>query len=152
MDSTFVDFFKDAYETVQRSLKKKPSSFGPQRDTATPVGDTSSTINKQADEIKQLTADKTHHLEKINSLESKVAELEKALEAMRLENDNLRGQVSGLEKSRGELEQSLASIKEEQEDLLVCMGEQTMEMKKYKNRLRQLDQQVTDSEEEEEDA
>ncbi|CDS09506.1 hypothetical protein LRAMOSA10866 [Lichtheimia ramosa] len=152
LDSTFVDFFKDAYETVQRSLKKKPSSFGPQRDTATPVGDTSSTINKQADEIKQLTADKTHHLEKINSLESKVAELEKALEAMRLENDNLRGQVSGLEKSRGELEQSLASIKEEQEDLLVCMGEQTMEMKKYKNRLRQLDQQVTDSEEEEEDA
>lgn len=77
--------------------------------------------------------------------------------------------MSGLEKSRGELEQSLASIKEEQEDLLVCMGkkkmidcfykctyffigEQTMEMKKYKNRLRQLDQQVTDSEEEEEDA
>lgn len=49
---------------------------------ATPVGDTSSTINKQADEIKQLTADKTHHLEKISSLESKVAELEKALEAM----------------------------------------------------------------------
>lgn len=80
--------------------------------------------------------------------------------------------MSGLEKSRGELEQSLASIKEEQEDLLVCMGkeeenngtvywlhilivvigEQTMEMKKYKTRLRQLDQQVTDSEEEEEEA
>lgn len=49
---------------------------------ATPVGETSSTINKQADEIKQLTTEKTQHLEKISSLESKVAELEKALEAM----------------------------------------------------------------------
>ena len=33
--------------------------------------------------------------------------------------------------------------------LSLCLGEQTMEMKKYKTRLRQLDQQVTDSEEEE---
>lgn len=36
--------------------------------------------------------------------------------------------------------------------LIVVIGEQTMEMKKYKTRLRQLDQQVTDSEEEEEEA
>ncbi|KAI9247479.1 p115 like vesicle tethering protein [Phascolomyces articulosus] len=162
LDSAFVEFFKDTYEQTTRALKKKPSSF-----KKSPAGETSpdgsksdqqlesykDTISQQAAEITQLKQ-QVSELESskttIQQLQQQIATLEERLNAMQTEESALRNKVSELEKGKASMQESMTNMEKEQEDLLVCMGEQDMDIKKYRKRLRDKGEVVTDSEDEEE--
>ena len=49
------------------------------------------------------------------------------------------------------MQESMTTMEKEQEDLLVCMGEQDLDIKKYRKRLREKGEVVTDSEDEDEE-
>ena len=68
-----------------------------------------------------------------------------------MEETLLKNKVIDLEKSRMAMQESMTNMEKEQEDLLVCMGEQDLDIKKYRKRLREKGEVVTDSEDEEEE-
>ena len=72
--------------------------------------------------------------------------LKKTLEQERLA---MQGQIHALQEQLTEMKSSFSALEEEQEDLLVCLADQDIKMKGYKQRLRELGQYVTDDEEEE---
>ncbi|KAI8146809.1 p115 like vesicle tethering protein [Fennellomyces sp. T-0311] len=162
LDSTFVEFFKDTYEQTTRALKRKPSSFKSKTEALSPeiggvdasqVESYKHTISQQANEINQLKqqlAQFESSKATIQDLQQQVAQLESSLKAAQGQEAALQQKVSELEKGRGVLQQSLSNMEKEQEDLLVCMGEQDMDIKKYRKRLRDRGEVVTDSEDEEE--
>ncbi|ORY93958.1 p115 like vesicle tethering protein [Syncephalastrum racemosum] len=187
IDNTFAEFFKDTYEHIQRSMKRKPSSYQKKQEVATPAGPESeqeiqnyrTTIQQQADELKQLrekvgqlesamTALKTEDekvrdqlketeqernslKEQLQSAQTSQEELKKELAEAHTQQETLRNQVKEAEAGRAAAQESLSTLEKEQEDLLVCMGEQDLDIKKYRKRLRDHGEQVTDSEEEEEE-
>ncbi|KAI8060688.1 p115 like vesicle tethering protein [Gongronella butleri] len=121
LDMDFVEFFKDVHETMQRAIKRKPSSFKPAMPPPPAV---------DSEELASYKA-------QIQYLEQKVASLEVQVAKEQERSLALASQVQAMEK--------------EQEDIMVIMGEQDLVSKKYRARLRQLGEQVTDSEEEDED-
>ncbi|KAI9305040.1 p115 like vesicle tethering protein [Cunninghamella echinulata] len=156
LDITFVDFFKDVYETTQRAMKKKPSSFKPKE---VPV-----TIENQgSEEILSYKSTISNQSNTIENLEKKIAALE-----LQLGSSNLSEEVSSFAALKFELEQekkkneelSIAlanernkynTLEREQEDLLVLMNDQDFNIKRYKARLRQLGDQVSDDDDEDGD-
>ncbi|KAI9316302.1 p115 like vesicle tethering protein [Dichotomocladium elegans] len=156
LEPTFVEFFKDTYGNVERTLFSMrlmyvcevSSPTGSEQEIAT----YKTTIHTQANEIlalkQQIEAEKVERAAQTTHLDKKIAELEKLL--TEAERDALNSKAEALKKDKSELEKLVETMREEQEDLLVCMGEQTMEMKKYKARLRHLGEEVTDSEDEDE--
>ncbi|ORE10040.1 hypothetical protein BCV72DRAFT_200424 [Rhizopus microsporus var. microsporus] len=182
LDSMFVDFFKSNYENVQKSLKKKPSSFNKIESRESSLTPSSPVATDETVQSQKVTIDK--QTAQITSLEQKVADLQafvesltvenellkKNVESLTTENTLLKGQVSGLEsqlKEKAAVDESslihelkdklnqqntkFEELERENEDLLVLMGDQDLQIKKYKDRLRGLGQTVSDSEEEEEE-
>ncbi|KAI9469343.1 p115 like vesicle tethering protein [Zychaea mexicana] len=166
LDNAFAEFFKDTYEQTTRALKRKPSSFNksPSGEAASPLMGANviseqqlesykETISQQANEITQLKQ-QVSELDSckttISNLQNQVAELEGRLKAMRTDESALQDKMSELERGRAAMQESLTSMEKEQEDLLVCMGEQDLDIKKYRKRLRDKGEPVTDSEDEEE--
>ncbi|KAG0787046.1 hypothetical protein G6F22_007439 [Rhizopus arrhizus] len=79
------------------------------------------------------------------------------LKSVNNENVLLKEQASNKEKEVQEFKEKLVQqqakfeeLEKEQEDILVLMGDQDLQIKKYRKKLRELDQVITDSEEEEE--
>ncbi|ORZ08733.1 p115 like vesicle tethering protein [Absidia repens] len=160
LDVAFAEFFKDVYETTQRSMKRRPSSFKIKAQPAiTTSFDESSeevesykqTIKNQAnqiDSLKQKLADLESKLITMNNSEdamkTKLADITTALDNERVKNDKLSTVVA-------EEQKKFATLEREQEDLLVLMGDQDMKNNQYKSRLRQLGEPLTDSENEDDD-
>ncbi|KAI9033537.1 p115 like vesicle tethering protein [Phycomyces nitens] len=145
LESSFVEFYKDTYENIQRSIKRKPASFMPRKSYASAASEGSGVSNEIVNAYK-VTIEK--QAVDIKSLEEKVAELTDALNRMKSEESSLKQKVSQLEESVSAERLKSDMVEKEQEDLLVCMGEQDLDIKKYKKRLRDLNQDVTDSEDE----
>ncbi|EPB81545.1 hypothetical protein HMPREF1544_11735 [Mucor circinelloides 1006PhL] len=96
------------------------------------------------------------------SLEEQVSDLKTKLAAAETEAAKKSSQppavdekqaalIKELEKQLAEEKAKFADLEKEQEDLLVCMGEQDLDVKKYKKRLRDLGEVVTDSEDEDDE-
>ncbi|KAG0166470.1 hypothetical protein DFQ28_008174 [Apophysomyces sp. BC1034] len=188
LDSTFVEFFKNTYgkdkqKNIQKSLKRKPSSFKQGKSYAAVTAENThanheaiqsykNTIDQQASQIstfEQQTAELKSALDakemftyiiqqmEEDRLKNALAEMETSLASEKTKNSELASALAA-EKSASEnmkskvteLEASIVREKTEMEDLLVCMGEQDLDIKKYRKRLRDLGEVVTDSEEEEE--
>ncbi|CAO3597180.1 unnamed protein product [Absidia cylindrospora] len=157
LDVAFAEFFKDVYETTQRSMKRKPSTFKTEAHPAiTTSFDESSeevesyklTIKDQTNQIdllKQKLADLESKLIAMNTSEdatkTKLAEITTALDNEKVKNDKLSAVIA-------EEQTRFATLEREQEDLLVLMGDQDMKNDQYKSRLRQLGDSLTDSENE----
>ncbi|CEP09719.1 hypothetical protein [Parasitella parasitica] len=111
---------------------------------------------KSNDELikNELTAAATEKMslqQQISDLEAKLAVAEaKAAEKPSqapIADEKQTARIKELEKQLDEEKAKFADLEKEQEDLLVCMGEQDLEVKKYKKRLRDINEVVTDSEE-----
>ncbi|CAO3650222.1 unnamed protein product [Cunninghamella echinulata] len=154
LDVTFVEFFKDVYETTQRAMKKKPSSFKPKEPPVT-------IENQGSEEMLSYKTTISNQSNTIESLEKKIAALE-----LQLGSSNLSEEISSFAALKFELEQekkkneelSIAltnernkynTLEREQEDLLVLMNDQDFNIKRYKARLRQLGVQVSDDDDDE---
>ncbi|KAI8983128.1 p115 like vesicle tethering protein [Pilobolus umbonatus] len=176
LDSVFVDQFKSTYEMIQRSIKKKPSNFS-RFETDSPIPSSpvvpdsviqsyKTTIQEQTNEIK-LLKDKVAELEaalnkKENDsrnellklqeqnalLQHHVSDIEGKLKSV--DNTDYKSKVDLLEKELLAEKEKFSELEKEQEDLLVCMSDQDSDIKKYKKRLREMGEVVTDSEDEEE--
>ncbi|KAG1144953.1 hypothetical protein G6F37_005831 [Rhizopus arrhizus] len=162
LDSVFVDFFKSTCENVQKALKKKPTDFNRIEHISTP----SSPV--VVDEVVQSYKAKIAEQDSmIKSFEQKMKELETIVQSLTVENNQLKSvnnenlllkeQASNKEKEVQEFKEKLVQqqakfeeLEKEQEDILVLMGDQDLQIKKYRKKLRELDQVITDSEEEEE--
>ncbi|EIE87313.1 hypothetical protein RO3G_12024 [Rhizopus delemar RA 99-880] len=163
LDSVFVDFFKSTCENVQKTLKKKPADFNRIEHISTP----SSPV--VVDEVVQSYKAKIAEQDSlIKSFEQKMKELETIVQSLTVENNQLKSvnnenvllkeQASNKEKEVQEFKEKLVQqqtkfeeLEKEQEDILVLMGDQDLQIKKYRKKLRELDQVITDSEEEEEE-
>ncbi|KAI8358534.1 p115 like vesicle tethering protein [Blakeslea trispora] len=163
LNNTFVDLFKSSYEHIQKSLKKKPTYFDRLESRTTPP---SPVVPDQVIQTyKDTIQEKSGH---IRSLEEKIAELEASLQSYRLNETEIKLKESESKLSSvpdkdqeariKELEQQIIAekskhtdLEKEQEDLLVCMGKQDLDIKKYRKRLRELGEAITDSEDEEEE-
>ncbi|KAI8084073.1 p115 like vesicle tethering protein [Gilbertella persicaria] len=190
LDNVFVDQFKSTYEHIQKSIKKKPTSFNRLESRTNSPAPSSPVVSDEVIQVYKNTIEEKSN--QIKSLEEKVAELETSLQSFRstdelirnelktaaTENTTLKERISELESKLKETESKLIAapamneeqtakinalekqladektkytdLEKEQEDLLVCMGEQDLDIKKYKKRLRELGEAVTDSEDEEE--
>ncbi|KAI8084618.1 p115 like vesicle tethering protein [Halteromyces radiatus] len=154
LDVSFAKFFKDVYETTQRSMKRRPSSFKPKAQSVT-MGAT----DGNPEEIESYKSTIKNQANLIESLEQKVTELETKLAALQSSPENSMTAELYEEKEKNKKLMAIvdeerlkyATLEKEQEDLLVLMGDQDMTNKRYKNRLRQIGEQVTDSENEDED-
>ncbi|KAI8333703.1 p115 like vesicle tethering protein [Chlamydoabsidia padenii] len=160
LDVAFAEFFKDVYETTQRSMKRRPSSFKPK---AVPV--TSDEAGGSNEEVESLKLTIKNQADLITSLEQKVAELTTKLDAMITSEDLLKSKLSAtttelddqkekndkLMATLSEEQTRLTTLEKEQEDVLVLMGDQDMKIGQYKARLRQLGESVTDSENDDDD-
>ncbi|KAI8368110.1 p115 like vesicle tethering protein [Radiomyces spectabilis] len=166
LDSTFVEFFKDTYETVQRSIKKKPASFQTQKATAAASVDPAS--EKLIEEYKHTIANQSND---IKALEQKVAQLEQSLAnsvslcrvcciffnlvymllTFTTQDEDWKKKLADSESSVAAEKKKFVDLEREQEDLLICMGGQDLEIKKYRQRVRDLGGTVTDTEDEDEE-
>ncbi|KAL0086079.1 p115 like vesicle tethering protein [Phycomyces blakesleeanus] len=79
LESSFVEFYKDTYENVQRSIKRKPASFVPRKSYASAAAE-GSTVSNEIVSAYKLTIEK--QASDIKSLEEKVSELTMALNTM----------------------------------------------------------------------
>ncbi|CAO3597206.1 unnamed protein product [Absidia cylindrospora] len=159
IDVAFAEFFKDVNETTQRSMKRRPSSF---KSNILPGPSVSSSEN--AEEIESYKGTIENQANSIKDLEQKIAELEaklaakassqdtmKLLETMATELDDVKGKNDTLSRVIFENRSKFAVLEQEQEDLLVLMGDQDMKNRRYKARLRQMGEPVTDSENDDDD-
>ncbi|KAI8047930.1 p115 like vesicle tethering protein [Thamnidium elegans] len=175
LDSVFVELFKSTYENIQKSIKKKPAKFNIIDNSPAPAspGVPDQVIQTYKTTIEQQST-------QIKSLEEKLSDLETCLQALTAqdeliathdENALLKQRISelenqpklspppndqsfklkALEKQLAEEKGKFSELEKEQEDLLVCMGEQDLDVKKYKKRLRDLGEAVTDSEDDDEE-
>ncbi|KAI7897457.1 p115 like vesicle tethering protein [Cokeromyces recurvatus] len=89
------------------------------------------------------------------NLKQYISELETKLNATASQptpiNDEQALKITELEKKIEEEKDKFMQLEKEQEDLLVCMGEQDLDIKKYKKRLRDLGETVTDSEDDDDE-
>ncbi|KAI8891166.1 hypothetical protein K501DRAFT_327824 [Backusella circina FSU 941] len=177
LDTVFVDFFKSSYENIQKSIKKKPSKFNKIDSRSSTPAPGSPVVSDGVIQSMRATVDK--QTEKIQDFEKKVADLESTINELNVNNASLKsdlaaqveennklktqlaelqnksensGRVKELEDELAEEKSRYLELEKEQEDLLVCMGGQDAEAKKYRKRLRDLGQEVSDSEDEDEEA
>ncbi|KAI9282791.1 p115 like vesicle tethering protein, partial [Sporodiniella umbellata] len=169
LDGIFVDFFKSNCEIIQKALKKKPADFSKPKNVSTPV---SLVVPDEAVQSYKTTIDEQANL--LKSLEQKASEYALSVESLKLENDKLKNSLVSYEKDNTLLKQKISELEaqdqsskivdlekilaeqkdkfveleKEQEDVLVLMGDQDLQLKKYRKKLRELDQVVSDSEEE----
>ncbi|KAG2210898.1 hypothetical protein INT47_000052 [Mucor saturninus] len=191
LDSVFVELFKSSYESIQKSIKKKPAKFNRLESRTNSPAPPSPVVSDQVIQTYKTTIEQQGS--QIKSLEEKVAELEASLQALKSndallkhelktaqdelitaadESASLKKQISeletkskspppppndqhfklkALEKQLAEEKNKFSELEKEQEDLLVCMGEQDFDIKKYKKRLRDIGEAVTDSEDDDEE-
>ncbi|RIA90587.1 General vesicular transport factor p115 [Glomus cerebriforme] len=147
-DYAFVEFFKNNYETIQRSIRADPNAkpFSGLKGSDY-QGDNDSKITSYKEVIQ--TQEK-----EISQLKESIKQLEEQLELQKLSAEK---QISTLNNEVETLKQTIetqttghAKLEKEQEDLLLCLADQETTIKKYRERLIALDQEVSDIEEDEE--
>ncbi|KAG8967891.1 hypothetical protein FRC05_001856 [Tulasnella sp. 425] len=145
MDWAFVEFWKENYYTIQKSITNDPNSIaaeaGGNIDTAAIITNLKSTISMQQADIERLQA--------------KLAQVTKEREE---ERESLNSQVTSLSERLSELSGEVEAEKEkkkevekEQEDLLVLLEELNTKRRKDKERMREKGMEVSEDEEEEGD-
>ncbi|KAI8380584.1 p115 like vesicle tethering protein [Choanephora cucurbitarum] len=107
-------------------------------------------------ELKTAADDNTSLKSRISELERKLTETEAKLKesedkSSSIPNKDQEAKIKELEEQLAAEKNKHTDLEKEQEDLLVCMGEQDLDIKKYRKRLRELGEAVTDSEDEEEE-
>ncbi|KAF7722817.1 hypothetical protein EC973_002662 [Apophysomyces ossiformis] len=155
LDGAFVDFFKNTYAAVAAEGIQANDEM---------VQSYKETIDRQAKQIsalEQQLAELTSTLTAKQAEEDKwretIVELEASLAAEKAKNTELASSLAAEKLASedakckiSELQAGISREKSEMEDLLVCMGEQDLDIKKYRKKLRELGEVVTDSEDEEE--
>ncbi|KAG9049606.1 hypothetical protein FS837_009806 [Tulasnella sp. UAMH 9824] len=144
MDWAFVEFWKENYYTIQKSITNDPNSItaeaGGNIDTAAIITNLKSTISTQQAEIERLQAKLTQvakeREEERESLNAQVTSLSERL-------SELSGEVEAEKEKKKEVEK-------EQEDLLVLLEELNTKRRKDKERMREKGMEVSEDEEEEE--
>ncbi|RUP47985.1 p115 like vesicle tethering protein, partial [Jimgerdemannia flammicorona] len=151
LDYAFVEFFTASQDMVQRSITKPPSSFGKStNNTVTGSSTNEALVASFQATIQQQDAE-------LQDLRSRVTGLETLLSQVvctmfsNAEKESLAAHTSSLEDTMATERAKFATLEKEQEDLLVLMGEQDVDLKKYRKRLRALGEEVTDDEEGEEE-
>ncbi|KAK2463070.1 hypothetical protein APHAL10511_004725 [Amanita phalloides] len=137
-DWSFVDFWKSNYYTIQRGFSTDPdqsTTMGQGTETSMVIASLRDVIQKQAQEIVDLQQ-----------------QLKQSTRATRDEVVSLQEQVSTLSSQLAAAEERRKEVEKEQEDLLVLLDEMTAKRKEYKQRLKQAGMEVSEDEEEEEDA
>ncbi|CAG8492245.1 15592_t:CDS:10 [Racocetra persica] len=136
----FVEFFKNNYEKIQRSIIVDPkltsggSDFQGDHDSSM-ISSFKSVIQTQEQEIielKETIRQLAEQLEnqQISSLQEEIQSLKQTIETQKSER---------------------AKLEKEQEDLFVCLADQDANIKKYRERLVELGAEVSDIEEDEGD-
>ncbi|KNZ72368.1 General vesicular transport factor [Termitomyces sp. J132] len=133
-DWAFVDFWKSNYFTIQRGLSTEPDQL-------------SSSASGQNAEATILVASLRDMLrsqsQEIETLQHKVKELTKMKDE---EVAALKAQVQSLSSDLRQAEEKQKETEKEQEDLLVLLDEMTSKRKKEKAKLRELGQDVSEDE------
>ncbi|KAG2185672.1 hypothetical protein INT44_002465 [Umbelopsis vinacea] len=144
LDYHFVELFKESYDSIQRAITRSPKAaktknFGANNHSSggSEIQSYKEIISKQDNEIKNLKA--------------QLAQLQGQVQVLTTEKQAAEDEKREVEDKYLREQARFATLEKEQEDLLVCMGEQDMDIKKYKDRLRSLGQDITDNEEEEEE-
>ncbi|PPQ64546.1 hypothetical protein CVT24_008448 [Panaeolus cyanescens] len=136
-DWSFLDFWKSNYYTIQRGLSSDPdqlsSTSGQNAEATMLIASLRDVIRQQSNEIDDLKK----QLKQAKDANSEVEDLHKQVA-------ELRTQLQGSEDKRKEVEK-------EQEDLLVLLDEVTSKRRKDKARLREIGQEVSEDDAEEED-
>ncbi|CAJ0896452.1 3406_t:CDS:10 [Entrophospora sp. SA101] len=132
-DYTFVEFLKDNYESIQRSVKSDPNA--PQYssnnkdlqndlDSASMFSSLKEVIKAQEQEITQL--------------KNLIKQFEEKLEIQTKSNEEvslLKTQIDLLKSEKEKEKEKHQKLSKEQDDLLVCLADQDATIKKYKTRL-----------------
>ncbi|KAM3578284.1 Vesicle-mediated ER to Golgi transport protein [Umbelopsis sp. WA50703] len=145
LDYHFVELFKESYDSIQRAITRDPKTAKPKifKSDNSHVASSSEIqsykeiISKQDNEMKELKsqiANLQHQVQQLMSEKQAADDAKKEVE-----DKYLREQAR------------FATLEKEQEDLLVCMGEQDLDIQKYRDRLKALGQEVTDNEEDDEE-
>ncbi|CAO3679777.1 unnamed protein product [Umbelopsis vinacea] len=143
LDYHFVELFKESYDSIQRAITRNPkasknkSFANSQTSSNNEIQSYKDIINKQDKEIKELKA--------------RLSQMQSQIQKLTTEKQTVEDEKKDVEDKYLREQARFATLEKEQEDLLVCMGEQDMDIKKYKDRLISLGQEVTDNEEEEEE-
>ncbi|CAB5295888.1 unnamed protein product [Rhizophagus irregularis] len=150
-DYAFVEFFKNNYETIQRSIRADPNtkSFsGLKGSDYQGDNDSTSVIASYKDVIQ--TQEK-----ELSQLKESIKQLEQQLESQKL---SAEGQISSLNNEIDILKQTIetktancANLEKERDDLYDCVADQEASIKKYRERLTALNQEVSDIEEEDDE-
>ncbi|KAI7872079.1 p115 like vesicle tethering protein [Spinellus fusiger] len=144
LENTFVEFFKETYESIQRSIKKKPASFMAKKSYAQAASD--AFVHNELEQAFKITLEK--QASDIKQLEDQVTDLTASYALMQTQAEEYKEKIAQLEASLVAEKTKSDAMEKEQEDLLVCMGEQDLEIKNYRRRLRDLGQDVAESEDE----
>ncbi|RGB31138.1 hypothetical protein C1646_655929 [Rhizophagus diaphanus] len=150
-DYAFVEFFKNNYETIQRSIRADPntksfsglkgSDYQGDNDSTTVIASYKEVIQAQEKELSQL--------------KESIKQLEQQLESQKL---SAEGQIRSLNNEIDILKQTIetktancANLEKERDDLYDCVADQEASIKKYRERLIALNQEVSDIEEEDDE-
>lgn len=162
-DESFVAFFKNSYETIQRSmvnphtLKQKAAKKEEAAREEGVIGSYKSLISKQDKEIHDLTA-------QVASLKSQLSGKSKSPEQIPLplspvvaeqpsqliESEIIapyQDTIKTLEAQVSEWKQKQQDTQKEMDDLLVCLAEQDIEAQRLRDRLKALGEEVEFSDE-----
>ncbi|KAF8339336.1 p115 like vesicle tethering protein [Amanita rubescens] len=134
-DWSFVDFWKSNYYTIQRGFSTEPEQLAP----------TSGQNNESTMLIASLR-------EVIQKQVQEIAGLQQQLkQSTASKGDELQNQVATLSSQLRAAEERRKEVEKEQEDLLVLLDEMSGKRKAYKERLRQVGEEVSDDEDEDEE-
>ncbi|KAG9304100.1 hypothetical protein G9A89_006010 [Geosiphon pyriformis] len=155
-DYCFVEFFKNNYEIIQKSIIADPKS-GPSSKSSAINGNSVSNDNEYSLSATSMIASMKsviqNHEQQINEFKERIRTLEQELESEKISAANqisfLNAQISSLQNTIEIHNTKYATLQKEQDDLLVCLADQDESIKKYRQKLIILGESVTDVEEEE---
>ncbi|KAI9206543.1 p115 like vesicle tethering protein [Polychytrium aggregatum] len=134
-DSSFIQLLKATLDDISKSITN-PKSKKPQRKLQPVLDDTAEKSVIQS--YKDIIANQD---QEIGSLKQKIRELEDrlqlALQSHANQVDSLNGSITKLQSNIDANSAKFVELEKEQEDLLVCLADQDIVLKRYRQKLRQ---------------
>ncbi|CAG8512013.1 7681_t:CDS:10 [Ambispora leptoticha] len=151
-DYSFVEFFKNNYEIIQRSITVDPKAGPAPRRSADLNGGNGSSSNDYYDisaaasaasaTIVSLNTVIQNQEQQIDEMKEQISKLKESLEVEKTVSANeiasLTAQISSLQSLVTTQQTKQATLEKEQEDIMVLLADQDETIKKYRRRLREL--------------
>lgn len=148
-DLGFVDFVKENYSQIQKSISLSPQQLS--RKSAVKREATSTDGNRHDDSTISSYKDRIEKQDKeIHTLRGRVKELESQLDGVTKSYESkiatLTSHITQLQNQLTGANARFEEMSKEQEDVLVCLAEQDMEIDKMRKRLKELGDEGWDEE------